>query len=191
MAPTIVLVIQQGFGARVLLQTEVLTTLIDAGVRVVVLASDKSVVKQYLRAKSIDIDVEEIELAAYQSQTLAPLKHALQLCRSYGLRSQTVDDHFRMHWKDILHLRSVRGVIFLGIIWVLSRLMRMSQFVMKGVVGLENILDAPRGHDSFFRKYRPDAVVVTSLGTFDEDRYLMREAKRNGCVLNLKFCCVS
>ena len=52
---------------------------------------------------------------------------------------------------------------------------------MNGVVGLENILDAPRGHDLFFRKYQPDAVVVTSLGTFDEDRYLMREAERNGC----------
>ena len=54
---------------------------------------------------------------------------------------------------------------------------------MKGVVGLENILDAPRGHDSFFRKYQPDGVVVTSLGTFDEDRYLMREAERNGCTI--------
>ncbi len=181
MEPTIVLVIQQGFSARILLQTEVLTTLIDAGARVVVLASDKSIVKRYLHAKSIDIEVEEIELDHYQRQTLAPLKHALQLCRRYGLRSRTVDDHFRMHWKDTRRLRSVRGVIFLGIIWVLTRLMRMSRLVMSGVVGLENILDAPRGHDSFFRKYQPDAVVVTSLGTFDEDCYLMREAERNGC----------
>ena len=126
-APTIVLAVQQGFGARVLLQTEVLPTLIKAGARIVVLASDKSIVKRYLCAKGIDIEVEEIDLAGYQRQTLASLKHALQLCRSYGLRSQTVDDHFRMHWKDIRRLRSFRGVIFLGIIWALTRLMRMSR----------------------------------------------------------------
>jgi len=181
LAPTIVLVVQQGFGARVLLQTEVLPTLIKAGARVVVLSSDKSTTKRYLCARGIDIEVEEIASAEYQLQASAPIARALQLCRSYGLRSQTVDDHFKMQWKDALRLQSVRGMMFLGIVWVITRLMRRSRFVMKVVVGLENTLDCPRVHDSFFRKYRPDVLVVTSLGTFDEDRYLMREAKRNDC----------
>jgi hypothetical protein len=50
---------------------------------------------------------------------------------------------------------------------------------MRAVVGLENLLCTPRVHDRFFEKYRPDAVVLTSPGTFDYDHYVIREAKRH------------
>ena len=179
--PTIALVVQQGFGARVLLQTEVLSTLVKAGARLVVLTSDAPTVGRYLRGRGLnDVAVEELDVEGYRRRPQGVLRYILRLARAYGVSTRTVDDTFRMQWKDTWRARSLGGLSLLVAIWLLTRAMRLSGSVMRAVVALENRLDAPDVHGAFFGEYRPDAVVVTSMGTFDEDRYVIREAKRHG-----------
>ena len=39
------------------------------------------------------------------------------------------------------------------------------------------MLFTPNIHDDLFKKYQPDLLVVTSLGTFDYDQLFMRQAR--------------
>lgn len=178
---TIAIAIQQGFSARVLLQTEVLDTLLEAGARVVVLTSDAATVEKYLNGRGLsNIVVEQLDAAAYSKRQRGAIKYLLRQSRIYGTRTRTVDDMFEMQWKDTWRMRAAVGLFLLAVTWLLTRLMRASGPLMRAVVALENRLDTPRAHEAFFRKYRPDAVVVTSLGTFAYDNYVIREAHRNG-----------
>jgi len=62
MMKTIVLIIEQGFGARILLQTELLGTLLNSGFRLVVLTSDAETAKRYLSARGLSqVGVEQLD----------------------------------------------------------------------------------------------------------------------------------
>jgi len=178
---TIILVIHEGFGARVLLQTEVLDTLLNGGVRVVVLTSDAPTVRRYLEARGLaHITVEQLHLYCQPSGLDGILRKLFRTIRTFAVDTKSVDDMFEMQWKDTRRRGSWVGLYFLAFSWLISHLMRSSALIMKSVVGLENQLDTPRLNDAFFDKYRPEAVVLTSLGTSNDDHYLMREAKRHG-----------
>ncbi len=179
--PTVALVVQQGFGARVLLQTEVLDTLLDAGVKVVVLASDAPTLTRYLQGRGLSqVAVEQLDVNRCRNLRRATLRALLRRMRLFAVPAKTIDDMFEMEWRDALGRRSWRGLSFLSFIWLVSRIMRSNELILKSVVGLENRLDAPHLHDAFFEKYRPDVVVFTSTGTFDYDHFVIREAKRYG-----------
>jgi hypothetical protein len=180
-APTVVLAIQQGFFARLMLQTEVLDTLLDSGVRVVVLTTDVPTVEEYLHNRGLSqIAVEQLPSDVYLAQARGRLKGLLRRLRSYGVRTKTVDLNFEMDWKDALSARSLPMLGVLATTWLVSRLMRASGFAMRSAVGLENRLDTPNAMGVFFRRYRPRAIVVSSPGFFGNDCYLIREANRAG-----------
>ena len=174
---TIGLVIQQGFGARILLQTRVLDTLIGAGARVLVLTSDPDAVKRYLDARGMtSVCVEALKLDGYRKPPGAGFfKHL----RQYGVRCRTVDDLFEMAFRDALKRKRLLLVCRLAVTRFVSRLMHLFPRVARFFVGLENRMVLPDVHRNFYRTYRPDVMVFTSMGTFDDDHLLMREAKRN------------
>lgn len=178
---TIAIAIQQGYGARVLLQTEVLDTLLDAGVDVVVLTSDPDAIRRYLDGRGLsDITVEQLDTRSYAKRGQGRRRYLFRQLRAYGTRTRTVDDTFEMELKDTWRGRRPGGLTALLFVWLLTRLMRWNAAFMKWVVALENRWDSPRVHDEFFETYRPDALVLTSLGTFDYDHYVIREAHRHG-----------
>ena len=178
---TVALAIQQGFSARILLQTEVLDTLLDAGVDVVVLTPDPSTIRHYLDGRGLpQVAVEQLDDHSYAARGQGLRKSLFHQLRAYGIRTRSVDDHFEMALKDTWRARRPGGLAALCFLWLVTRLMRWSPAFMKWVVALENRWDSPRVHDKFFETYRPDALVLTSLGTFDYDHYVIREAHRHG-----------
>ena len=178
---TIALAIQQGFSARILLQTEVLDTLLDAGVDVVVLTPDPSTIRQYLDSRGLShVAVDKLDNRSYAARGQGLRKSLFRQLRAYGTRTRSVDDHFEMALKDTWRARRPRGLAALLFVWLVTRLMRWIPAFMKLVVALENRWDSPRVHDRFFETYRPDALVLTSLGTFDYDHYVIREAHCHG-----------
>jgi len=179
--PTIVLVIQQGFSARVLLQTEVLDTLLESGARIVVLASGAPAIEKYLQNRGISqVMVESLDIVHYRVRGERMLETLLRRSRLYGIDTKTVHDTIEMDWKDAWTRRNLPGLLGMVFSRVAAWMMRSSATIMRIVVNLENCLYAPHPHDDFFEKYRPDVVVLTSLGTFDYDHYVIREAKRYG-----------
>ena len=176
--PTIALVVQNGFGARILLQTDVLDALLESGARVVVLTSDAPAVARYLQGRRLDqIAVEQIDTVAYELQSRGLVTNLLRRIRTLAIKTRTVDDTFEMQWKDARGMGNPKELALLAFSRLIGRLMSANGLVMKAVIALENRIDSPRIHDAFFERYQPDAVVPTSLGTFDYDHYLIREAK--------------
>ena len=181
---TIAIAIQQGFSARTLLQTEVLDTLLEAGVDVVVLTSDPVAIRGYLDGRGLShVAVEQLDTRGYAKRGHGLRRYLFRQLRAYGTRTRTVDDHFEMELKDAWRGRRPGGLAALLLVWLVTRLMRWSPAFMKWVVALENRWDSPRVHDEFFETYRPDALVLTSLGTFDYDHYVIREAHRHGVLV--------
>ena len=175
---TIALVVQQGFGCRVLLQTQVLETLMGNGNRVVVLTSDPETVARYLNQRGLsEIDVVPLNMSAYGPLRNNRMGRFFRNLRLYAIRTRTVDDHFEMAWKDALASRSLLQLCELAMIKGICTGMRLHKAFTSWIIRTENRLFAPRIHDRFFQTYHPDILVVTSLGTFDDDHLIIREAK--------------
>ncbi|MFH2004393.1 MAG: CDP-glycerol glycerophosphotransferase family protein [Bacteroidota bacterium] len=177
---TIALIIQQGFGARILLQTEVIDTLVASGARVVVFTSDEIAVKRYLIGRGLpDVIVEKLAISGYRKKGRFNLRGLFKSARSYALKCKTTDDIFEMAVKDAWTHRNAFQIVHLAASRLISRLMQADQRIMKAVVALENRFFSPRLNDRLFIRYQPDVAVFTSLGTFDDDQYIMREARRH------------
>ncbi len=179
---TIVLIVQQGFSARVLIQSDVLAELAAADCRLVVLTTDADAIRTYLDHRGMPhVAVEAMDTRAYERIHRSWANRVFRLIRAYALRVNTVDVNFEMRWKDLWIQRRILNLVQIFVIRFISELMRRSLDVAKAIVGLENRLFCPRAHDAFFRQYRPDIAVLTSMGTFDYDALLMREARRHHC----------
>lgn len=90
----------------------------------------------------------------------------------------TTKEIYETNLKDSLKISNRQIVLkFMDLIIKLSRkiyLLRKLWFL------LENILYTPNIHQDSFKKYNPDILLVSSVGTFHYDQYFMRQAKKNG-----------
>ena len=178
---TVALLLQQEVSTRVLLQTEVLDTLLAGKVRLVILTSDAEALRLYLRNRGFSqVPVEQVDVECYRAHAAGRFGAVLRMMRSFAVDGRTSDDIFAMQWKDARRRAKLVALSLLAFTKALSYLMRWSAVAMKFFVELENRVDAPSAHSEFFEKYRPAALVVTSLGTFNYDHYVMREARRHG-----------
>lgn len=182
---TIFIAINTGFGARYLLRSEILDNLIQAGIRVVVLSpnadedyfrrefEDKGAVvekfqfekcRQYFLGSQLQIFLRELSWYAMpgkhdQGSLAARFKAFKNICRGQGSKAML---RYRLisvlRW-PLMHMR-----------WARSLLLSLQEKYFAG-----------HFHRELFERFRPDLLVTTSLGYFDYDQYIMREAKKHGC----------
>lgn len=178
---TIALVVEQGFGARVLLQSQVLSALSRGDSDVVILTPDVASIRAYLDEHGLEgVAVETMSVDEYDRHDRGNLASFLKRCRGAAVRCQTVDDMFKMSWSDAIRAHRPKEIVMLVAVWALSRLMRISGPIMRAVVGYENRRGTLNAQGDFFERRQPGVVVTTSLGTFDHDHMVIREAKRHG-----------
>ena len=72
------------------------------------------------------------------------------------------------------------GRIWKWFIKLTVALTRKFKILRRLIIFIEHAFFSPRYHAEVFKKYNPDILLVPSLGTFDYDQYLMREARKNG-----------
>ena len=92
---------------------------------------------------------------------------------------QTAKDLHEAHLKDVRDNMKL-GFIKIPIMNLLIKSGRNSSLLRKLVLWIEHKFFTPDVHSDVFEKYRPDLLVVSSLGTFDYDQFLMREARSRG-----------
>lgn len=178
----IVLVVQQGFGARILLQTDILPALLNNNAEVCVLTSDSGTIEAYLKGRGLDaVRVIQMNMDVYAAKANRFVSKFFRRLRWFATPTRTSRDNFVMEWKDALSAGKILEVIVLGVTYVLKEMMCASSGFARVMIGLENMVDAPDGHTEFFEKEKPDVVVTTSIGCFDHDAYIMREARKHGC----------
>lgn len=176
--PTLCLVIEQGFGARVLLQTDILKNLLTNKFEICILTSGYQSIRKYLDQLGItNIPVHQMETHPYHQRSQKLLIRLLRFTRLYSLKTQTMADSLELQIKDSKLSSNVNNKIFIRLVQILVILCRANIRIAKLLVVLENKLATVKGNQEFFRKYQPDILITTSIGNFDHDDYILREAK--------------
>lgn len=181
---TIFLVIQQGFTTRYLLQTDIFKILKKAKLRVVILIPN-SHEEYFLREfgdKNVYIEKFEYEKClSYlkRSKIQRIIRHIRWLTLNCAYDIQTTKIHHKVHKRMLKYFglkRRIRAGLCDPIIWLLRHFkifrMILIYFESKFYVG--------HFHRELFKKYKPTLVITTSLGYFDFDQLIMREARLHG-----------
>ncbi len=184
MARRIFISADHGMAIVYFLQSDVVTTLLKAGVEVVVL-TDSDIKDQIARRFSQPgLTFEDLRLkraAAYADSYRARLQWVLAYLRRVGgswrINTEAMDSHIWEVWAE----NSWKWR--LGV-WVPSALaillLRTFPWARRLLVRLQSsYVPHPRLYTDLFDRYRPDLVVASTAG-WRLDRYLLREAKDRG-----------
>lgn len=181
---TVLLLAPRGFAARFLMQTAILSTLQEAGVRVVLVTPDgllptvgpkgdaESIVVEELRMPSGDTGVGKLSNAV-RSIVKVARRAALNGRRSpaFAGRYRRIRKRYTADWP-----RWVSGPFHL----VTTQLLWRSRTLRRSLLRLDVALGLHAGHAEVFDRHRPDLVVGTGLGYYVPDEVVFQEAARRG-----------
>lgn len=190
---TIFLYTSQGFAVRYLLRTDILNTLRESPIQVVILShnGDEPIFREIFESENVR--VEKFKNEAYESYLMkTSFQRILISLRAYVLNgkydTRTVDD-FRAIYKiqrGWTRENGYKGWIK-GLIWeLISSILKYSKVLRCLLIAFESRFFRPIFHDELFKKYSPDLVVVTSLCGFKYNEFFAREAHYFG----VPVCCV-
>lgn len=180
---TILLVVPRGVAGRFMLQTEVLPTLQEAGVRVVALTPEAAMPQLSARADPDALVIERLNPPApfrgakyfglAQSVLRVMRDASLSGRRSPGFagRYNRVRAAYSGTWPSWVS-RPVHVVV--------TQLLWRSRGSRRGLARLELALSRHAEHAQVFDRYQPDLVVGSGLGYFPHDEALYQEAAKRG-----------
>jgi hypothetical protein len=181
----LLIALNHGIAARNVLQTDLFRDLKESGTGIVLLtpnADDPAFRRAY---GGDNVSFEKLEIDRYgaylsRSKTQAVLKTIRWFTLNGKYDITTIAD-----WYEEVHRRDRGskgpGAKLRNLAEDLSiPVLRRSAFLRRALVAAESAVFRPGFHAEVFRKHRPGWVLVTSLGFFDFDQYIMREAKRSG-----------
>ncbi len=180
---TIFIAVDQGFAARYLLRTDIFKVLKKSGDRIVILtpnADEDYFIKEF---SDENVYIEPIRDEAYRgySRNVRPkLQAFLRNVRWYVMNGfknlHTVDTRYYVY-KKTRPQDTIKKKFYNLFLDLLVACLRWSKTFRRLEIKLENKLFTPSTHSDLFSKYCPDKMLITSLGYFGFDHYLMREAK--------------
>jgi len=171
------IIADHGLAVIYFLQSDVVPTLLDAGVEVVVLTDDALIERVQARFERSRMTVEGLRLAElrrYESTVSPTMQWWLHFLRRAGASKQInleAVDGFMNQVEDEAHPR--RKKLF-PIMRAFVYLMRRSKMLRRMVLQAQNHF-TPDVYADIFEKYQPDLVVAATPG-WRLDRYMLREA---------------
>ena len=166
------------------LQSDVVPTLLDAGVEVIVLTDDETKEKIARRFARPGLTFEglRLRLANDYAKKVGPrwqwlLAYLRRVGGSRRINTEAMDSHIWEVWAE-------NGWKFRLGIWIPSALMilllRNFSWARKLLVRMQNRFTPDPGlYTDLFEKYQPDLVIASTPG-WRMDRYLLRESTRRG-----------
>jgi hypothetical protein len=180
---TIFIAVDQGFAARYLLRTDIFKVLKKSGARIVILtpnADEEYFVKEFA---DNNIFIEPINMKAYKEYSRDKVQTFLHQVRWFVMNGNmdlhTVNMRYNIH-KNIRKKGTFKRKIYNFIFDICVFILRRSKILRQLEIKFESRFFTPTVHARLFKKYCPEKLLITSLGFFGHDHYLMREAKANG-----------
>jgi hypothetical protein len=176
---TVFIVVEQGFGARFFLRTDILRVLREAGARVVVLAPnhDEPYLVEEMRGQGVQLEPLRAQRGVVQGSRAWWLVHNV---RTFSLaeprRSPAFLDYYRGFRAQVA---ADHGALGRGIDLAVRPAWR-SRALRRGLVRCEQRFFTPALHGDLFDRHRPDLVVASSPGWFLPDALVLREARARG-----------
>ncbi len=163
------------------LQSDILATLLKAGVQVILLTDDalKEQIEQRFGQPGLTVEGLRLKQARqYFEQKDHSIQHWMHFLRWMGgskrINTTAMDGHMRQMSVEA----SPRGKQVLPLIKVLTWVLRRSAWARKRLVNAQRRY-TPAIYADLFEKYQPDLVIASTPG-WRLDRYLLREAAARG-----------
>ena len=175
--PRVLLVAPQGFAARALLRTDVLSTLLAAGAAVTVLAPADPALAAELGERGVALeplgDVDGLMARSRVRRGFATLRY---FTLGDGHRAATLGVKARTTLGELAAQRPWTARVVRAAVRPLWR----SASLRRGLLALEIALDRSSLHVGVLARVDPSLVVTTTPGLFPADALLLREARRRG-----------
>ncbi len=166
------------------LQSDVVSTLLDAGVEIVVLTDDetKEKISQRFARDGLTFEGLRLRQASDYANKFKPrwqwlLAYLRRVGGSWRINTEAMDSHIWEVWVE-------NGWKFRLGIWIPAALailiLRTFSFARKFLVRMQSrFTPRPNLYSDLFEKYKPDLVIASTAG-WRLDRYLLREAHARG-----------
>ncbi len=172
------IVIEQGFGARIFLQTRILESLTKSGLNPVILTTGPQSIRKYLDNKGMqNIQVHEFKTEEYKELRNSFFYNLFKYIRLFALKTRTSRDFLKIERKDAFANNNINRKIFFILISGMVQLAKLHPVFMYWIIKLENTIFRTNSNYDFFKSHNPIALVTSSIGTFDHDAFILREAK--------------
>lgn len=178
---TVFVVVQNGFMARYILRSGILEIL-KKSYRVVILTPNSH--EQYFirEFKDENVHIEPLQSKLYEEyEKKHPVERFLRQIRWYILpSSSTVKLRRKSFLRNMIRSRNVKNISKAAVIWFLSLILENSRKARQLLLRMECRFFSPFCHGDIFKKYKPSAIITSSLGYLGYDHFIMREARRMG-----------
>lgn len=176
--PRVLLVAPNGFAARALLRTDVLSTLLEGSAEISVLAPDDDSLRAELAVRDVPLEplgaVDSLVAGSVARRVFATLRYFTlgdgQRATTLGVKARTA----------LGELAEARPLVARTTGFAVRPLWR-SRTLRRALLRLEIATDRADLHAGAFTRRRPDLVVATTPGLFAADAVVLREARRRGC----------
>jgi hypothetical protein len=163
------------------LQSDILQTLLDAGVQVILLTDDglkEQIERRFGRPGLIVEGLRFQQARRYFEQHSHSIQHWLHFLRWMGGSDRVNTTAMDGHMRQMSVEASPRGKQILPLIKLLTAVLRRSRPARQALLKLQNRY-TPDLYGDLFERYQPDLVIASTPG-WRYDRYLLREAARRG-----------
>ena len=166
------------------LQSDVVQTLLNAGVEVVILTDDeiKDQIAQRFTRPGLAFEGLRLKQAMAYANSFKPrlqwlLSYLRRVGGSWRINTEAMDSHIWEVWVE--NSWKFRLGIWMPSVLIIL-LLRTFGWARRMLVSMQNrFIPWPALYDDLFEEYRPDLVVASTAG-WRLDRYLLREAKQRG-----------
>jgi hypothetical protein len=181
MNKTIFLVAEHGLAVIYFLQSEVVSTLLNAGTRVVVLTDDDAISTLEARFHQEGLVFESFrtnQCEQYAHSIFPFMQRCLQMLRWVGgskrINITALDGNYQLLAKGFTGPGRYAFPFLRAVIWIMRRSRQLRRLIVRS-----QSLFTPHIYNDLFDKYHPDMVVSRTPG-WRLDRYILREAARRG-----------
>ncbi len=178
---TVFICADHGLALVYFLQTDVVKTMLERGMRIVVLTDDGVTDKVREKFGQPNLFFEGLRLEKlkdYFHQESYNRQYWLHFLRWMGGSDRVNTTAIDSHLRQMEHETSRKGKLLLPFIKSYIRLLRKSAAARKRLVRQQTRF-TPRIYADLFEKYSP-ALVIAGTSGWRLDRYLLREAAQNG-----------
>ena len=183
---TIMIPINQGISYRYILQTDIFKEIQKKAKQIIVLVPEPTDpfygnIKSYKNVIIEDYRQDDYEKYMQSSKLHKRLKQIRNFVQNGKYDITTTIGHHNVYIYDYYN-KNTPGYKSRLLLWITNLIIFIAQhskILRKFILYIENILFTPNIHNDLFKKYQPDLLVVTSLGTFDYDQFFMRQARKH------------
>jgi hypothetical protein len=178
---TIFISADHGLAIIYFLQSDVVKTLLAAGIRVVLLTDDGLIQQIQRRFGQSGMIVEGLRYKTcqqYANLVRPTLQYWANFVRRVGtsnrINTEAMDSHIQQVWAEVRGKQRLILPLVKAKIWQLRHFRSARQNLVRWQMRF-----TPGIYDDLFEKYHPDLVVSSTYG-WRNDRYLLREAAKRG-----------